>query len=142
MAQRQRRGVGGVGGLRAVSEAESRLHHLLHLLLAGPSPAGDGVLHLVRRVLHDLATAGGGLGERQTADLGDAHRGADVDLEEDLLDGDGIGFELGEQRRQLAAQRGQPTRQRIAGRSANDAERDGDGGTGPAAVEHRISRNG
>ena len=108
MAQRQRRGVGGVGGLRSVSEAEARLHHLLHLLLVGPAPAGDGVLHLVRRVLHDLAPRGRGLGERQPAGLADAHRRAHVDLEEDLLDGDGVGLELGDQRGQLAAQGGQP----------------------------------
>ncbi len=142
VAQRQRRGVGGVGGLRSVGEAEPRLHHLLDLLLAGASPAGDGVLHLVRRVLHDLAPAGGGLGERQPAHLGDAHRGAHVDLEEDLLDGDGVGFELGEQRRQLAAQRGQPAGQRVAGRSADHAERHGDRAAGAATVEDGVAAAG
>ena len=47
--RRRRPGWGGRG------EAEEGLHHLLHLLLVGAAPAGDGLLHLVRGVLHDLA---------------------------------------------------------------------------------------
>ena len=67
--------------------------------------------------------ARGRLGERQPAGLADAHRRAHVDLEEDLLDGDRVGPELGDQRRQLGAQRGEALRQRIGRRRADHAER-------------------
>jgi hypothetical protein len=55
VAERERGGVGGVGGPRGVATAEPGLHHLLHLLLVGAAPAGDGVLDLVGCVLDDVA---------------------------------------------------------------------------------------
>jgi hypothetical protein len=135
VAQRQRCGVGGVGGLWSARQAETGLHHLLDLRLAGTSPSGDRVLDLIRRVLHDVAPPCRGFGEGEAAHLGDAHRGADVDLEEDLLDGDRIGFELGQQRRQFEPQRRESAGERIAGLGADHAERDGGRGAGATAVE-------
>ena len=80
-------------------------------LAAPPQPATASFTWL-GRVLGDVAAGGGGLGQGQPAGLADAHRRAHVDLEEDVLDGDGVGSVLGDQRRQLAAQRGQALRQR------------------------------
>ncbi len=142
MAQRQRRGIGGVGGLGRRGEPEPHLDHLLHLGLVGATPAGDRVLHLVRRVLHDLAAERRGFGERQPAGLADAHRRAHVDLEEDLLDGDDVGSELGEQGDDLGLQRGEALRQRIGRRRAQNAERHRLGCTRAEAVEHGIPATG
>ena len=86
-------------GLRRRGEAEAGLHHALHLRLVGRAVAGDGLLHLVRRVLHDLAAGRGRLGQREPARLADAHRRAHVDLEEHLLDGHDVGLQLGDQAR-------------------------------------------
>ena len=123
MAQRQGCGIGGVGRLRQAGQLEAGLHHLLHLLLAGPAVAGDGILDLVGRVLNDLAPGRRRLAQRQPARLPDAHRGADVDLEEHLLDSDHVGPELLEQVDQLGSQGGEPLRQRIGGRGADHAHR-------------------
>ena len=87
VAQRERGGVGRVGRLGRRGQTEPGLHHPLHLRLAGPAPPGDRFLHLVRRVLHDLAPRRRGLGQGQAAGLADAHGRAHVDLEEHLLDG-------------------------------------------------------
>ena len=83
-------------GFGSVGQTEPHLHHLLHLYLVGTAPPGDGVLDLVRGVLHDLAPGDRRLGERQPAGLADAHRRAHVDLEEHLLDGHRVGRELGD----------------------------------------------
>ena len=137
-------------GARRGGEAKAGLDHLLHLLLRCRPVPGDGVLDLVRRVLHDLAPRRRRLGQRQPAGLPDAHRRAHVDLEEDLLDGDAVGVVLGDQRGQLALQRGQALRQRIRRRCPDDPERqrpqhralgahDGVAATGEARIdaEHR-----
>ena len=87
----QRQGVGGVGGLRALGQAELGLHHALHLQLGGGAVPGDGQLHLVGRVLHHLAPGLPRRGQRQPAGLTDRHGRADVGLEEHLLDGDRVG---------------------------------------------------
>ncbi len=113
VAQRQRGGVGSVGGLRQRREPEAGLHHLLDLLLVGATPPGHGVLDLVRCVLDDLAARECRLGERQPTRLPDAHGGAHVDLEEHLLDRDHVGGELGDQGRELGAQRCQTLWQRV-----------------------------
>ena len=139
MAQRQRRGVGRIGRLRQRGQTEPHLHHLLHLLLVGPAPAGDGIFHLVRRVLHHLASGDRRLGERQPARLADAHRRAHVDLEEHLLDRHRVGRELGDQRLELEPQRGEPLRQRIGRRRADHPERDRPDGAGAAAVDDGVA---
>ena len=122
MAQRQRRGIGRVGGTRRSREAEPHLDHLLNLGLVGPAPTGHRVLHLVRRVLHDLATERRGLGKGKAAGLTDAHGRAHVDLEEDLLDGNDVGPELAKERDDLRLQGRQSPGQRIGGRRAQHAE--------------------
>ncbi len=129
---------GGDGG---VGQPEAHLDHLLHLGLARRAVAGDGILHLVRRVLDDLAPGRRSLGERQPAGLPDAHRRAHVDLEEHLLDGDAVGTVLGDQRGELALQEGEPLRQRVGRRGADHAE--GSGlhlGTG--GVQHGVPAAG
>jgi hypothetical protein len=110
-------------GFGSARQPEACLHHLLHLLLVGTTPAGDGVLHLVRRVLDDLAAGERRLGERQPARLPDAHRRAHVDLEEDLLDGDHVGSELGDQVGELGAQRSEALRQRVGAGVRDHPER-------------------
>ena len=142
VAQRQRGGVGGVGGPGRAVEAKPRLHHLLHLLLGRPAPSGDGVLHLVRAVLGDLAPGGRGLGEGEPAGLPDAHRGAHVDLEEQLLDRHRTGPVLGDERGQLAAQGGETVGDAVGGRGADDPEGDDRGGTRAAAVDDGVAAAG
>ena len=96
------------------AEAEERLHHPLHLLLAGaaPQPATASFTWL-GVYCDDLAPGGRRLGQREPAGLADRHRRAHVDLEEHPLDGDDVGLELGDQRRQLALQLGQALGQRL-----------------------------
>ena len=122
MAQRQRGGVGRIGGSGRGGEAEPHLHHLLHLRLVGAAPSGDGVLDLVRCVLHDLAAERRRLGKRQPAGLTDAHRRAHVDLKEDLLDDNDVGAELAQQGNDLGLQRGEALRKLIGGRRTQDTE--------------------
>ena len=86
-------------GLGRRAQPEADLHHALHLRLVGAAPAGDGGLHLVRGVLHDLAAERRGLGQGQAAGLPDAHGRAHVDLEEDLLHGHDVGLQLGDEAR-------------------------------------------
>ena len=143
VAQRQRRGVGGVGGLRQRTEPEASLDHPLHLLLGRRTPAGDGVLDLVRRVLHDVAAGVGGLGQGEPAGLADAHRRAHVDLEEHLLDGDDVGRELGDQRGRTprAASPDATAGPRCTGVRITP-EGDGDAGCRPVAVDHGVAAAG
>ena len=142
VAQRQRRGVGGVGRLGRRGQPQPGLHHALHLRLVGAAPAGDAVLHLVGRELHDIAPGRRGLGQRQPAGLADAHRRAHVDLEEHLLDGHGVGLVLAassstSSRCSSASRCGSGSR----GRRADDAERDGGARRAPPTGARR-SRSG
>lgn len=142
MTQRQRCCVGGIGGPRRSGEAEPHLDHLLNLGLVGATPAGDGVLHLIRCVLHHLATERGRLGQGQSAGLANAHRRAHVDLEEDLLDGDDIGPKLLQQGHDLCTECGEPLWQGIRLRRAQNTERHRLGRTRTSAIEHGISTPG
>ena len=103
MAQRQRRGVGGVGRLRRPGEPSRACTIFCTCSLSAPPQPATASFTWFGRVLDDLAAGGRGLGQGQPAGLADAHRRAHVDLEEHLLDGDGVGRELGDQRRQLGA---------------------------------------
>ena len=102
VAQRERRGVGGVGRLRRRGEPSSVCTiRWTWSLSAAPSP-GDRQLHLVRRVLGDLTPGGDGLGHGQPARLADPHGGAHVDLEEHPLDRHHVGPQLGRSARSSA----------------------------------------
>ena len=52
-------GICGIIRLGDKIEVEEHAHHLLHLVLVGAAIAGNRLLDLVRRVLHDLAPGGG-----------------------------------------------------------------------------------
>ena len=117
MAQCERGGVGGVRRLRQPVSSSRACTIFWTCSLSARAVAGDRVLDLVRRVLHDLAPGGRRLAQRETARLTDAHRRAHVDLEEHLLDGDDMGLVLLQEVDELGAQRRQPLRQRI-GRQA------------------------
>src|SRR5580704_18216111 len=53
MAQRDRQGVGGVGGLRRFRHREQRAYHQLHLLLVGVTIAGHARFYFARRITVD-----------------------------------------------------------------------------------------
>ncbi len=144
MAQRQRRRVGGVGGRGRGGETESHLHHLGNLCLVRAAPSGDGILHLVRRVLDDLAPARRGCRQGEPAGLADAHRRPYVDLEEHLLDSDDVGTEFGDQCHELSLQAGESLGKGIgspAGVRMTPSART-DGRPGPTPVERRRSHIG
>ena len=142
VAQGERCGIGGIGGLRHLAQAEAGLHHPLDLLLGCRAPSGDGALDLVRGVLHDVAPGVGGLGEGEPAGLAHAHRRAHVDLEEHLLDGDDAGRVLGDEAGELATQHGQAPRQRTVARRADHAEGDGDAGRRARGVDDGVPAAG
>ena len=81
---------------------------------AAPQPA-TASLHLVRRVLGDLAAGAGGLGQGQPARLPDAHRRAHVDLEEHVLDGDDVGSNSAISAASSVPQGGEALGQRLVG---------------------------
>ena len=68
--------------------------------LSAPPMPDDRLLHLVGRVLDDLAAGGHRLDHGHARGLGHRDRGADVDLEQHPLDGHHVGPVLGEQRPQ------------------------------------------
>ena len=101
----------------------------------------DRVFDLVGGVLDDLAAGCGRLGEREAAGLGGGHGRTHVDLEEHLLDRDGVGTELGDEVGELCPQLGEAVRQRVGRRRADDAHRHGAGG-GAAALDDGIPAAG
>ena len=113
MAQRECERVGDIGRLGLGGQPQLSLHHALHLLLRRGAVAGDGLLHLVRRVLHDLRAGGARGRQHQPARLTHRHRGAGVGLEEQALDRDRVGPQLGEKAAQLGIEGRQPAGQLV-----------------------------
>jgi len=72
------------------------LDHGLNLDLVGRSISGDGQLHLVGRVLDDLAPSSHRFGHSQAAGLTHRHRRSDVHLKEHPLDSDHVRAQLGD----------------------------------------------
>ena len=101
VAERHRCGISGVGRPRRRFETQQRLHHALYLVLVGCAPSTDGLFDLVRRVLHDLGAGRRAFGHGDATRLGHPHRGANVHLEEDPLDGDHLGAEFLDEAAQL-----------------------------------------
>ena len=108
VADRQRQRVGHVGRAVDRRQAQDLGDHALHLVLGGGPVADQAELHLVRRVLDDVAATLGGDEESQPAGLTHRHRGLGVDLEKDPLDHDGLRSQLLDQRSQLRMQDQEP----------------------------------
>ena len=64
------------------------MHHPLHLRLLGAAVAADGLLHARGRVLSALDAERRGRDEHGASRLPDGERGAGVDADERLLEGD------------------------------------------------------
>ena len=122
VAQGQRRSVSRVGGFRNGSEAESGLHHLLHLRFIGGAPTGHCALHLIRGVRDDLTAAQPCFGQGKPTRLRNAHRGAHVVLKEHLLNSYYVRTKLDEQRSEFFAQFSEAFGQRVAGGRLDDAK--------------------
>lgn len=118
VTQRQRGGIGGIGGPRWCGQAESHLHHLLNLCLTGSSPSGHGFLDLIGGVLNDRTFVAVSQSEDQATGLTNAHGRAHIGLKEDLLDGDGLGVELPEKVLEISVQPRQTTRKGLVGRGS------------------------
>ncbi len=95
-------------GRKRLADPEQHLHHPLDLVLRRPAHAGDGLLHLVRRVLDHLAAGRDRLRHRDPGGLGDGDRGAGVHLEQHPLDGDHRRAVLVEERAQIGLELGEP----------------------------------
>ena len=80
--------VGSVERLGQVAQAELQSHHLLHLRLRAASVAGDGALHLRRRILLDGQPGEPGGKDGKRARFAYRQGGMGVDGDERLLDGD------------------------------------------------------
>ena len=131
MTQRHCNCVGGIDRPERLVDADEGLHHLLHLLLVGAAVAGNGALDLVRGIFDHITTTRRSLGHHDAARLPDRHRGADIHLEEDALDGHDLGRELVEQGTDIALELGEPDRKRQVCRGPDDP---GGDGSGPGAT--------
>ena len=102
MAEREREGVGDVGGVRDGRETEQPGDHQLHLDLGRGAVAGDRELHLVRAVLDDLEIRLRRREQRDATRLSDRHGRSGIGLKQHPLDDHDIGAELVDQRDELA----------------------------------------
>ncbi len=122
MAEGERGRVGGIGRAGRTVEPKAHLHHLLHLGLVGPTPSGNGVFHLARRVVGHVATTLRCGRQNHTACLGDADGRTDIGLEKDALDRHGSGPEFVENRIDVVEQGRQPAGHVVAGACADDTQ--------------------
>ena len=135
VAQRDGHGVGGVDRPQGLGDAEEGLHHALHLVLGGAADAGDGLLHLVRGVLDDLAARPPPprpwpCPAAWATDMARAH----VDLEQHPLDGHHRGLVLGEQGPEVDLELGQALGRGQRRLGAQHADGHRPGAAGPAAA--------
>ena len=91
VADRHGERIRGVMRRRRLFQPQDRHHHPLHLRLLGPAVAADRLLHVRGRVLNALDAERRGRDEHGAAGLTHGERGAGVDADEGLLDGDRIG---------------------------------------------------
>lgn len=142
MTQRNRSGVCRIGWLWHLVEPKSLSDHLADLILACATPAGDGVLHLRRCVLHDLAPRARRERENNAAGLRSSHRRAHVCLEKHLLDCNCCRAELSNQAIDVIVNLGQAVSQWLGRRSADYAQGQRPGLTGVVHPEDRIPASG
>ena len=91
MRDRQAQRIGRVLA-RQARQLQQALDHLLHLRLAGPAVAGDGLLHLQRGVLGDRQVAGDQRRHAGAARLPEQQRRLRIDVDEHDLDAAASGW--------------------------------------------------
>ncbi len=91
VAEGDGQGVGGVGRGRDLGQAEQRLDHVADLLLGRAPRPGHRLLDLWRGVGGDLEAVLGGQQQHHPRGLADGHGRAHVGVEEQPLDGQGLG---------------------------------------------------
>ena len=106
-------GVGGVGGLRRLGEAEEAGDHELDLLLLRQAVADDAGLDAEGGVFGYGKAGRGGGKEGNTPNLAQFEGGLGIDAVEDFLDGNGIGAPGGELGAKLAVDLFEAHRERL-----------------------------
>jgi hypothetical protein len=98
VAESDGEGIGGVGRFGDARHREKGANHDLHLSLVGVAVACDGSFDFARGVAVDGKVVLGGGEKDDTADLGEAESGADVECAKDGFNGDNRGGKFGNQR--------------------------------------------
>ena len=125
MTDRDGEGVGCMARLRRGGEPEHRLDHALDLRLVGVAVAADHLLDPVRRVFSGREPGARAGDEHGASGLPDGERGAGVDADERLLEGDRLRPVLLYHLLHAVEDRPQPQLQRGIGSRSPDAMRNG-----------------
>jgi hypothetical protein len=89
--------IGGVGGFGDLIEIQKARHHLLDLMLFGPTVSDHRGLDGERRVFGDFDSGGSGGQHGDTAHLAEFQGGFHVGGVENVFDGDAVGAVLGDE---------------------------------------------
>ena len=110
MAKSHRHRIGRVSGMKPPGQAQQRLHHGPHLVLARTTRTGHRLLDLVRRVLDHLAPSRGRLSHDHAASLTHSHSRGSIPLEQNPLHRHHVRPKFGNQIPHLRLKLGQPNR--------------------------------
>ena len=110
MAKSHRHRVGRVSGMEPPGQAQQRLNHGPHLILARTTRASHRLLDLVRRVLDHLAPSRGRLSHDHATSLTHGHSRRGIPLKQNPLNRHHVRPQFGHQTPNLRLKLGQPNR--------------------------------
>ena len=110
MAKSYRHRIGRVGRTKPPRQAQQRLHHGPHLILARTARAGHRLLDLVGRVLDHLAPSRGRLSHDHATSLTHSHSRGSIPLEQNPLHHHHVRPQFSHQTPHLRLKLGQPNR--------------------------------